>query len=135
MKALRIIGHGLVLAVVNVGAVLFGFACYKASGLPYQLPIQISVAALSSVVGFLLWSLAVGGVFVEEYSPGTVPEFLGVFLLSLLWFPALFVPGHYFTQGYLTSFANIYYMWLFQTPLNAGTLFLVYRVRRRRLPR
>jgi hypothetical protein len=135
VRKARIIIHGLVLTVVNVGAVLFGFACYKASGLPYQLPIQISVAALCSAGAFLVWSLAVGRVFVDEYSPCTAAEFLGVFLLSLLWLPVLFVPGHYFTQGYLTSFSNIYYMWLFQAPLNAVTLFLVYRLRRRRLPR
>ena len=55
MKFLPVMLHGLMLTVVNVGAVLVGFACYKISGISYQLAAQVPAAVLVSVAGFALW--------------------------------------------------------------------------------
>jgi len=41
-------------------------------------------------------------------------------------FPAVFVPAHFITQGYLTSFGNIVAVWCFQAPVNAAILLVAW---------
>ncbi len=122
MKFFRPVIHGLALAAINIGASLVGFAAYKMSGLSHQLLIQIAVAVLVSVAAFASWyyltlRLTSGKVALEKSG-----VYVWTYALAFAWFPAIFVPLHYVTQGYLTSFANIYNMWLFQAPTNALAL-------------
>jgi len=50
---------------------------------------------------------------------------LGVCLaLSILWAPLVFVPLHYFTQGYVTSVGNLVALVLYQLPVNLLALFV-----------
>lgn len=114
--------HGLMLTVVNVGAVLVGFACYKISGISYQLAAQVPAAVLVSVAGFALWYVPARRVGGERLSLRGRSAYVWTYVVAFAWFPALFVPLHYVTQGYLTSFANIYYTWLFQAPTNVLAL-------------
>ena len=114
--------HGLALAAVNVGAVLVGFAVYKISGAGYQLAVQIPVAVAISVAAFGLWYFAVVRVTFGRVTLVSLGAHVWTYALAFGWLAALFVPLHYVTQGYLTSFANIYNMWLFQAPTNALAL-------------
>ncbi len=41
-----------------------------------------------------------------------------MYLLAFLWGPIVFTPLHYLGRGYLTSFANLTGLWLFQLPTN-----------------
>jgi hypothetical protein len=122
MKFLPVMLHGLILTVVNVGAVLVGFAFYKISGISYQLAAQVPAAVLVSVVAFALWYVAarrLGGEWFRLRGPSA---YVWTYVVAFAWLPALFVPLHYVTQGYLTSFANIYDTWLFQAPTNVLAL-------------
>jgi hypothetical protein len=122
MKLVRPLIHGLALAAINVGASLVGFAAYKILGVGHQLLVQVSVAALASVAAFALWYYLMLRITSERVALGNFGAYVGTYALAFAWFPVVFVPLHYFTQGYLTSFANIYNMWLFQVPTNALAL-------------
>jgi hypothetical protein len=126
MRLFTILFHGLALTVVNVGAVLVGFAFYKMSGMPYQLAVQLPAAVLLSVVGFGLWYVPAARFAGERLRLHGRAAYVGTCVASFVWLPVLFVPLHYVTQGYLTSFANIYYTWLFQAPTNALALAAAY---------
>jgi hypothetical protein len=54
------------------------------------------------------------------------------FMASLAWGPVVFVPLHYFTQGYLTSVGNIAALIMFQVPVNAIAMLVVFKVTRQR---
>ena len=114
--------HGLALAAINVGAVLVGFALYKISGVAYQFAVQVPAAAFLSVGGFALWYVSARRLGGEGFLLRGLAGYVWTYVLALAWLPALFVPRHYVTQGYLTSFANIYYTWLFQAPTNVAAL-------------
>lgn len=122
MKFLRPVIHGLALAAINVGASLVGFAAYKVLGVGHQLLVQIAVAVLVTVVAFALWYYLTLRISSGRIGLGNVGAYVGTYALAFAWFPVIFVPLHYVTQGYLTSFANIYNMWLFQAPTNALAL-------------
>jgi hypothetical protein len=114
--------HGLALAAVNIGAVLVGFAVYKISGAGYQLAVQLAVAVVISVAAFALWYALASRLGGERLWLRGLPAYVRTYVFALAWLPALFVPLHYVTQGYWTSFANIYYTWLFQAPTNVAAL-------------
>ena len=122
--------HGLALAAINLGAVLVGFALYKISGTTGQLAVQVPVAVVISVGAFAPWYFVVGRVAARRITLGSLTAYIWTYVLAFAWLPALFVPLHYVTQGYVTSFANIYYMWAFQAPANALALVAVYLARR-----
>jgi hypothetical protein len=122
MKFLRPVMHGLALAAINVGASLVGFAAYKILGVGHQLLVQIAVAVLVTVVAFALWYCLTLRVASGRIALGSRGAYVWTYALAFAWFPVIFVPLHYVTQGYLTSFANIYNMWLFQAPTNGLAL-------------
>ena len=114
--------HGLVLAAINVAAVLVGFAFYKISGISYQLAAQVPAAVLVSVAGFALWYVLARRVGGERLLLRGPSSYVWTYVVAFAWLPAVFVPLHYVTQGYLTSFTNIYHTWLFQAPTNVLAL-------------
>jgi hypothetical protein len=134
MKFARYLLHGLVLAAINLGASLVGFAAYKILGVGHQLAVQISVAVLVSVAAFALWYYLSLRVTSGRVTLGSLGAYVWTYVAAFAWFPAVFVPLHYVTQGYLTSFANIYYTWAFQAPTNVVALAAAYLVTRRRAP-
>jgi hypothetical protein len=125
--------HGLALAAINVGAVLAGFAFYKVSGVESQLAVQLPVAVLISVVAFALGSALARRLGGERFRLRGVSAHVWTYFFAFAWLPALVVPLHYLTQGYLTSFANVYYTWLFQAPTNVAALAATYALTRRKL--
>ena len=128
MKTLRLLVHSLALALIDIGAVLTGFALYTLVRPVPQRAVQIPVAVLIAAGSFLLWSLAVGRWSGRRLSLSGVGELAGTWLLTLLWTPTLFVPLHYLGRGYLTSWANIWNLWLFQMPVNILALVLAWRL-------
>jgi hypothetical protein len=122
MKFVLPVIHGLALAAINVAASLVGFAAYKILRVGRQLLVQVSVAVLVAVVAFVLWYYVARRVTSGRATLGSLGPYVWTYVLAFAWFPVVFVPLHYVTQGYLTSFANIYNMWLFQAPTNALAL-------------
>ena len=96
--------HALVLGLLNLTGILLGFFLWQLLGGP-QRNAQGLAAAAFALIGFWLWikiSMARGITLAKGNWEG-----LGVWILSCLIPIAIFVPLHYFTQGYMTSSGNI----------------------------
>ncbi|MEA3408950.1 MAG: hypothetical protein U9Q95_01225 [Candidatus Eisenbacteria bacterium] len=110
--------HGFALAVITIVAVAVGFAVYNLVGLRDQIAVQVLTAGIVCVVTFAVWGFAVHRLSHGRLSLVNLKELGVAYAAALLWTPVLFVPVHYVTQGYLTSFGNILATWLFQVPFN-----------------
>ena len=110
--------HGFVLAVITLVAMAVGFAVYNLVGLRNQIAVQVLTAGIVCVVLFAVWGLVIHRLSHGRLSLGDFKELGVAYAAALLWTPVLFVPVHYVTQGYLTSFGNILATWLFQVPFN-----------------
>lgn len=114
--------HGIVLAAINFVAIMAGFMVYKMTSPADQLAVQLPVAVVLSVGGFVVWTLIArrGGLGIPaSLQPG---ELLTIYGVALVGMPLLFVPLHFMGTGYLTSFSNVTAAWLFQVPTNALAL-------------
>jgi hypothetical protein len=119
MKILRICLFGVVLACANIGGVIVGFVVYDLVKRANQMGIQVPVAAFSSIGAFVAWGWLICHLPFKRLSLQGIDEFLLTYVASLLYFPVIFVPLHYGTQGYFTSIGNILAVLLFQLPVNA----------------
>jgi hypothetical protein len=114
----KILVHSFILAIVNIAGVLAGFGVYKLSMLSTQILIQGLAAAVLSVIGFMVWYR-----FVRRNLPfDGLRQVVWIYLSAFVWFPIIFVPLHYLSQGYLTDLGNITSSWAFQVPVNALAL-------------
>jgi hypothetical protein len=128
MKTLRLLLHSLVLALTDIVAALAGFGIYALVRPAPQRMVQIPAAGLMAIGAFSLWSLLIRRWSQKTLSLKNVSELAGTWLLALLWTPTLFIPLHYLCRGYLTSWANIWNLWLFQMPVNAVAAGVVWRL-------
>jgi hypothetical protein len=119
--------HGLALAVIDIGSILAGFAVYRVLHADDQLLVQVPVALASAVVAFAAWLAGVRRALPEALQLGWPWAALGAWGAALALGPALLVPLHYATQGYLSSMGNIVGLWLFQVPANAAALVVARR--------
>ena len=110
--------HGFVLAVITLVAIAVGFAVYRLVGLTNQIAVQVLTAGIVCVVAFAVWGYVVHRMSRGRLSLADLKELGVAYAAALLWTPVLFVPVHYVTQGYLTSFGNLMPTWLFQVPFN-----------------
>ena len=106
---------GVVLACVNLVSIIAGFAVYSAMRPTSQLGVQVPVAVLLSVALFALACRVLRAVLPRP----TLGGLLAVYVFALLWAPAIFIPLHHTTQGYLTSAGNLIGLAAFQAPTNA----------------
>ena len=119
MKIFQILLHGLVLLLFNCFGIFVGFIVYHFAKPANQLAIQLPIAAIISIVLFLAWILSIPLIpFLRSLVLRDVVGMVGTFIASLVWTPLVFVPLHYFTQGYLTGAGNLVAMLLFQLPVN-----------------
>lgn len=131
MKVTRILFHALALTMINTFSVLAGFGVWsllrvRYAGLP-QVPVQVAVAAgLSLLLGFL-WLAWFPALRWPAMQLNTPREFALALPCALAWFPLVFYPLHYLTQGYLARFSNVLAVWAFQLPVDALALWLAYR--------
>lgn len=122
----RIALHGGVLAACNLAAVIAAFVVYSLLRPANQILVQAPLAALFTVGAFLVWLALCVRLPIAFLQIRTRNEWAGIFVASLLWTPLLFIPLHWVTQGYLTSFDNILATWTFQVPVNLAALFIGY---------
>ena len=128
MKTLRLLLHSFILTLINIFTILLASGIYHLIGNGPQIAIQAPIAALLTIIAFLLWSQITRRLSPEKLALQEKSELLGAFFLALLWTPTLFVHIHYIGRGYVTSLANIWALWLFQLPVNLVALFLVWRL-------
>jgi 4-amino-4-deoxy-L-arabinose transferase-like glycosyltransferase len=126
MRAVRVLLHSFALLAANLTGVIIGFVTRHALGakVNYQLPIAIFL----SVLFFLVWTLLLRRLPFRKLTLRGISEFALAVGCSLLWNPIVFIPLHYFTQGYLTGAGNIIALMCFQLPVNAITLLVVWAV-------
>jgi len=132
MRLFRILLHGLLLFLANSAATYAGFIVFRLMKPANQIAIQVPIAAVLSVLLFVMWSLLVRVLPFRRLILRTPFEFAWVFLAALLWNPLVFVPLHYLTQGYFTSPGNIMASMIFQFPVNLAALALAWAITRPR---
>ncbi|MBI4504296.1 MAG: hypothetical protein HY691_02080 [Chloroflexi bacterium] len=134
MATLRAPLHGLILSLANVVSIIVAFGIYTLVRPANQIALQAPVAAALSVLGFALWVLLAGRLAGGGKGLAARNDFVWAFVSALLWAPAVFVPLHYVTQGYMTSIGNIVALWAFQVPTNLAAMLVARSVALRRSP-
>ena len=119
--------HSIKLAFINLAGIFAGFAVYHLSGVQNQIVVQVPVAVLFTGVGFLTWLWMTRRTRIS-WARADARRHVLVFAIALAWAAVVFVPLHYFTQGYVTAWSNITAMWAFQMPANLIALFAAHRV-------
>ena len=119
MKTLRVLLSGSVLLFANLVGILVGFMAYCALRPVKQILIQLPIAVLLSVLLYLAWVLLRRSSGLQRLHLHSSGEYVLGFLASLALGPVIYVPLHYFTQGYLTSADNLVALFVFQVPVNA----------------
>jgi hypothetical protein len=122
---MRLLIHSLALAVIDLGAVVAGFGLSTLVRQAPQRAVQIPAATLIVIAAFLLWSRLFRRWTGRRLALQNGAELAGTWLLALLWTPTLFIPLHSVGRGYLTSWANIWNLWLFQMPVNAAAALII----------
>ncbi|MFQ5637689.1 MAG: hypothetical protein ACE5IR_06800 [bacterium] len=126
MRLQPILVHSFVLALINFGSILMGFAVYHLLRPVNQIAVQVPAAATCCIFLFVAWSLLIEDSSFKKWSLQGLPNFLWVYAASLVWAPVIFTPLHYMTQGYLTSSENIIAGWFFQVPVNLLAVLAVF---------
>ncbi|MBE0411987.1 MAG: hypothetical protein IBX69_19845 [Anaerolineales bacterium] len=120
--------HGFVLAGIHIFSILAGFGIYALTRWGNQIAVQLPVAVLISISTFLGWLWVLDRTPAKRLNLSSREGLVGALLTSMVWAPVLFIPLHYFTQGYLTSIGNILAIWAFQLPVNIIIYFLVSKI-------
>jgi hypothetical protein len=124
MKAVRVGLHSFVLAVADIAGIGGGaIAAFRVLGVPNQVWLQLPIAVVVSVVSFSAWILLLQVPGLRRLQLVGPTELRACWVGALLWAPLVFVPLHYFTQGYLTSIGNLVALALYQLPVNALAVF------------
>ncbi|MDH4338394.1 MAG: hypothetical protein OEX18_14065 [Candidatus Krumholzibacteria bacterium] len=109
--------HGFVLALINLASILVGFAVFTLSGSGHQVAVQVPVALLGTVAGFAAWLWLVRRSRLG-WDRTRLRQRAAVFVLAFLGAAVVFIPLHFFTQGYVTAWSNVTALWAFQAPAN-----------------
>ncbi len=124
MKSIRVALHSFVLVIADVAGIAGGaLAASRILGVSNQLRLQLPIAVVLSVGCFWLWLLSLRLLGWKVLQPASPKELGACLVASLLWAPLVFVPLHYFTQGYLTAIGNLVALAIYQVPVNALALF------------
>jgi hypothetical protein len=118
--------HGLVLYLTNMTGMIAGFIAFKLIG-GDQLITQVTTSAVISIILFMLYFHVLRKISPKTH-PYTAARFVWILIAAICWHPVIFIPLHYLTQGYLTGPGNIVAVMLFQVPINAIALGVVYGV-------
>lgn len=122
MKTLRVLLSGFILLLANLVGILVGFMAYQVLRPIKQLIIQLPIAVVLSVLLYLAWVLLIRNLRYDRLCVRSTGENVMVFVASLVWGPVIYVPLHYFTQGYLTNAENLLALLIFQVPVNASAI-------------
>ncbi len=136
MTLFRVCLHSFVLTMTDLGTIILAFGLYsilRSIVTINQRVVQGSIAAILCILIFALGSLAVSRLPIKKLTLQGSSEMIWTYLAAFLWVPVIFMPLHYFTQGYITSFGNIIAIWLFQIPVNMLALLISRRIRNSRV--
>jgi len=128
MKLFRISLNSFIMVIANIGAIYCGFIIYHLLKPANQIAVQLPVAVILSISGFVIWNLFLRINFLKKFTIKEKHEFIYIYFAALLWVPLIFVPLHYVSQDYLTSFGNIIAIWIFQLPVNLISIVAAYLI-------
>ncbi len=124
MKAVRMLVHSLALARADLGGIAGGAVVASwALEVNNQIWLQLPAAVFLTALFFCGWVFASGLAGLLRLRLADGKELAGCFIGSIIWAPLVFVPLHYFTQGYLTSIGNLIALAAFQVPVNCLLMF------------
>ena len=124
MTVIRVALHSLALVIADIAGIAGGaLAAFQILGVPNQAWLQLPVAVVLSAGCFCAWILFLRVLRLKRLQPAGSRELGACLAASLAWAPLVFVPLHYFTQGYVTSLGNLVALALYQLPVNALALF------------
>jgi len=131
MTLMRVCLHSIILTMTDLGTIIlaFGFYSILSSIIAInQRVFQGSIAAVLCIIIYFLWSLVVIRLPKMALSLQGNSEMIWTYFTAFIWIPVIFIPLHYLTQGYITSFGNIIAIWLFQIPVNLLALLISSKV-------
>lgn len=122
----KLLINSFVLALINFFSIICGYGIhhYFLSSFASQITVQVIIAFSLIQILFVFWDVIITPHYKSTYIELTFKNILYILFLSLLIIPVIFIPAHYIGRGFMTSFSNIYYTWLFQIPVNIMALFL-----------
>ncbi len=125
MTFTRVALHSFILVLADIGGIAIGaMAAFHILGVPNQVWLQLPLAGVLTPAGFCVWIVLLQVLGWKRLLPAGAKELRACWVASLVWAPLVFVPTHYFTQGYLTSLGNLVALAIYQLPVNAVVLFL-----------
>jgi hypothetical protein len=86
-----------------------------------QRAVQTPLAILLNIVLFLVWTWLIVQFFSKYRLQSTIEYYL-VYFAAGVWSPIILIAVHFLTQGYMTSFANIIVLWMYQVLVNIPVL-------------
>lgn len=92
MRILNIGVHSLVLAITNIAAILVGFGAYHLLKPINQVAVQVPVAAMVCVIGFVSWRFFTQRLSFKGFAQPSGGELVWVYLAALLWSPSSLSP-------------------------------------------
>lgn len=116
--------HGFMLALANFSSIIFGFVIYYMIKGPNQIIVQAPIAIVLSCIIFSTYLYIYSKTKIGRSKYISATSCCMIYIYSLAWSPMIFIPIHFITQGYLTSFENIVYQWLFQIITNIIVIFI-----------
>jgi hypothetical protein len=134
MKFMRVVLHSVALALADLAGIIVGFLAFKILGSADQILVQLPVAVMATIGGVVAWSVALRALRFPRLLWTSESEAMQSFLISLTWGPLLFVPLHFFTQGYVTSLRNLVVLAAYQVPVNLLAVAAAWHFQCRRAP-
>jgi hypothetical protein len=124
MQMIRVGLHSMVLVMADIAGIAGGaLAAFHILGVANQVALQLPIAVLLSVGCFWVWKFSFHVLRLRSLQLASSKDLGTCLVLSFLWAPVVFVPLHYFTQGYLTSIGNLVALAVYQLPVNGLALF------------
>ncbi len=120
--------NGFLLQVFCMAGTLLGFMAYHAFSPNNQLGVQIPVMLAITIVLFVGWSILNKRVIRRGLEIGSTKAAVLTTFVALFFFPAIFYPLHYLTQGYVATFTNVVAIWVVELPLFASITFVAKEV-------
>jgi hypothetical protein len=122
----KLLINSFALALINFISIICGYGIHRyfLSSFASQITVQVIIAFSLIQILFVFWDVIVTSRYRTASVELTFRNIMYILLLSLFIIPVIFIPAHYIGKGFMTSFSNIYYTWLFQIPVNIIALFL-----------
>ncbi len=130
MRIIAILIGAIIVAGLDLAALVIGFVVWNLSGAANQIAVQLPVSYLAGIPLVLGWVR-----LWQRLLAASATQVVVLLAVAVPCGALVFTGAHYALSGYLTSYANILWLWFFQLTANLPALLVVTRTARRRLRR